>query len=117
MDEIWEEEAVGFLGGQAPCSSQSAADPRIRATSNRMDIFILLLIAVQLGLGLLTLPVSLSHLDGGNMLLADWAQPIVIFRVLGITLLFLAFPFSRLVHIWSTPVGYLARPYQLVRKR
>lgn len=25
MDEIWEEEAVSFLGGQAPCSSQSAA--------------------------------------------------------------------------------------------
>lgn len=110
-------------------------DPRIRATSRRMDIFILLLIAVQLGLGLLTLPVTLSHLDGGNMLLlADWAQRIVTFRggaaeviaevnwifklhlFLGITL-FLVFPFSRLVHIWSAPVGYLARPYQLVRRR
>jgi nitrate reductase gamma subunit len=110
-------------------------DPRIRATSSRMDIFILLLIAAQLGLGLLTLPVSLAHLDGGNMLLlADWAQRIVTFRggaaeavadvnwifklhlVLGTTL-FLVFPFSRLVHIWSAPVGYVARPYQVVRRR
>jgi len=109
-------------------------DPRIRATSSRMDIAILLLIAVQLALGLLTLPVSLYHLDGGNMLLlAEWAQRIVTFRpgaaevlanvgfifklhlFFGITL-FLMFPFSRLVHIWSVPVGYVGRPYQVVRK-
>lgn len=110
-------------------------DPRIRATSSRMDIAILLLIALQLALGLLTLPVSLYHLDGGNMLLlADWAQRIVTFRpgaaevlaevgfvfklhlFFGITL-FLVFPFSRLVHIWSAPVGYVGRPYQVVRRR
>ncbi|MFZ4702825.1 MAG: respiratory nitrate reductase subunit gamma [Candidatus Methylumidiphilus sp.] len=109
-------------------------DPRIRATSSRMDIAILLLIAVQLVLGLFTLPVSLYHLDGGNMLLlAEWAQRIVTFRpgaaellanvgfifklhlFFGITL-FLVFPFSRLVHIWSVPVGYAGRPYQVVRK-
>jgi len=109
-------------------------DPRIRATSSRMDIAILLLIAVQLVLGLLTLPVSLYHLDGGNMLLlAEWAQRIVTFRpdaaatlsgvglifklhlFFGITL-FLIFPFSRLVHIWSVPLGYVGRPYQVVRK-
>ena len=109
-------------------------DPRIRATSSRMDIAILLLIAVQLALGLLTLPVSLYHLDGGNMLLlAEWAQRIVTFRpgaaellanvglifklhlFFGITL-FLVFPFSRLVHVWSAPVGYVGRPYQIVRK-
>lgn len=109
-------------------------DPRIRATSSRMDIGILLLLALQLVLGLFTLPLSLSHLDGGNMLvLAEWAQRIVTFRsgaaelvaevnwifklhlFLGITL-FLVFPFSRLVHIWSMPLGYLVRPYQIVRK-
>ncbi|HGX5928677.1 TPA: respiratory nitrate reductase subunit gamma [Escherichia coli] len=36
--------------------------------------------------------------------------------VLGMTL-FLLFPFSRLVHIWSVPVEYLTRKYQLVRAR
>lgn len=110
-------------------------DPRIRATSSRMDIFILLLIALQLALGLLTLPVSLYHYDGYSMLLlSEWAQRIVTFRsgaaeqiaevnvlfklhlFFGITL-FLVFPFSRLVHVWSVPVGYVARPYQVVRKR
>jgi len=110
-------------------------DARIRATSSRMDIFILLLIGVQLALGLLTLPISLYHYDGANMLLlAEWAQRIVTFRsgaadqvseigfifklhlFLGQTL-FLVFPFSRLVHVWSVPLGYVMRPYQVVRRR
>jgi nitrate reductase gamma subunit len=35
--------------------------------------------------------------------------------VLGMTI-FLLFPFSRLIHIWSAPVGYLGRRgYQVVR--
>lgn len=110
-------------------------DARIRATSSRMDIFILLLIGVQLVLGLLTLPLSLYHYDGANMLLlSEWAQRIVTFRsgaadqisdigfifklhlFLGQTL-FLVFPFSRLVHVWSVPLGYIIRPYQVVRRR
>ena len=110
-------------------------DARIRATSSRMDIFILLLIGVQLLLGLLTLPISIYHYDGANMLLlGEWAQRIVTFRsgaadqvsdiglifklhlFLGQTL-FLVFPFSRLVHVWSVPLGYITRPYQVVRRR
>jgi nitrate reductase gamma subunit len=35
---------------------------------------------------------------------------------LGITV-FLVFPFSRLVHIWSAPVTYPMRAYQVVRQR
>jgi nitrate reductase gamma subunit len=110
-------------------------EPRIRAATGRMDLVVMGLIAVQLALGLFTLPVSLFHLDGGNMLLlAEWAQRIVTFRsgaadlIAGVNLifklhlffgitLFLVFPFSRLVHIWSVPIGYLARPYQVVRQR
>lgn len=110
-------------------------DPRIRATSAFADIAILALLWLQLVLGLLTLPFSLAHADGHTMLLLSlWAQHIVTFQgdaaghlaevewvfklhiLLGVTL-FLAFPFSRLVHIWSAPLGYVARPYQLVRRR
>lgn len=111
-------------------------DPRVRANSSRMDIVILLAIYLQLILGLLTIPVSLFHLDGGNMLaLMAWAQNIVTFDgpaavqiaagfgwlfklhlLLGMTI-FLLFPFSRLVHIWSVPIGYIKRPYQVVRQR
>ena len=35
---------------------------------------------------------------------------------LGITI-FLVFPFTRLVHIWSAPIWYLGRSFQLVRQR
>lgn len=110
-------------------------DPRIRRTSNPMDIVILLMILGQLLLGLITIPYSLQHPDGAVMLqLSEWAQRIVTFRagaadlvadvawvyrahlLLGLTI-FLVFPFSRLVHIWSAPVWYVFRPYQIVRRR
>lgn len=109
-------------------------DPRIRATSNPADIGILLLLWLQLVLGLATLPFSFAHRDGHVMMqLSHWAQHIVTFQpdaasfirdvdwvfkahiTLGITL-FVVFPFSRLVHIWSAPVGYVTRPYQIVRR-
>ncbi|HVL57370.1 MAG TPA: respiratory nitrate reductase subunit gamma [Burkholderiaceae bacterium] len=113
------------------------ADPRIRATSKRADILIAALLWVQLVLGLGTIPFSLGHLDGSMMMnLAEWAQRILTFRpgasellaetgwvfrahiVLGLTI-FLVFPFTRLVHIWSgfALIGYLGRAYQLVRAR
>jgi nitrate reductase gamma subunit len=112
-------------------------DARIRHTSHPTDIAVLLVLWVQLVLGLVTLPYSMQHTDGGTMLvLADWAQRIMTLRpvdatalaslpwpylvhvVLGMTI-FLLFPFSRLVHIWSgfAAVGYLLRPYQVVRSR
>jgi nitrate reductase gamma subunit len=110
-------------------------DPRIRATSTKMDIAILHLLLTQLVLGLITLPFSLWHSDGSTMLmLADWAQRIVTFRggaaeamaganliykahiFLGLTI-FVVFPFSRLVHVWSVPLGYVTRSYQIVRQR
>lgn len=110
-------------------------DPRIRANSSGSDVFILWLLLAQLLLGLLTLPLSLAHSDGSMMLLlSEWAQRIVTFRggaadlvadanilfklhlFLGITI-FLVFPFTRLVHIWSAPVWYMGRRYQIVRQR
>lgn len=110
-------------------------DPRIRANSSKSDVFILWLLFAQLVLGLFTLPVSLAHSDGSTMLLlAEWAQRIMTFRggaadlvvdvnilfklhlFLGITI-FLVFPFTRLVHIWSAPVWYIRRRYQVVRQR
>jgi nitrate reductase gamma subunit len=109
-------------------------DPRIRRTSSFADIAILLLLYAQLVLGLITIPVSLGHLDGGEMVrFMTWAQHIVTFRAgaadlvagahplfklhlfLGLTV-FLVFPFTRLVHVWSAPVWYLGRRgYQIVR--
>jgi nitrate reductase gamma subunit len=111
-------------------------DPRIRLTSHRTDLAILIILWVQLVIGLITLPYSLSHKDGSVMLvLSDWAQRIVTFRpdasglvvldwpykvhlVMGMTI-FLLFPFSRLVHVWSgfASLAYVLRPAQIVRSR
>ncbi len=111
-------------------------NPRVRATTKFSDIFVLLLLFVQLILGLLTIPASAQHPDGSSMIaLANWAQHIVTFRpgaaefiihealifklhiFLGLTM-FLVFPFTRLVHVWSAPAKYLFRKgYQVVRKR
>ena len=109
-------------------------DPRIRKTSSYGDIAILLMLYAQLMLGLATITVSLDHLDGHEMVkFMTWAQGILtlqpgvsaliadvnpIFKahlVLGMTI-FLVFPFTRLVHVWSAPVWYLGRRgYQIVR--
>jgi len=111
-------------------------DPRIRATSRRWDITIILMLWAQLALGLLTVPVSAQHMDGALFLtLVAYIKGIVllhpsvadlllgtplIYRVhilLGFTV-FLVSPFTRLVHIWSAPVWYLGRPgFQVVRSR
>jgi len=113
------------------------AEPRVRATSTTMDIVVLLWILVTLLLGLASIFVSLGHRDGSVMVvLGVWAQHIVTFRggaagfiagvhwiykvhlFFGMTL-FVLFPFSRLVHVWSgfAALGYLTRAYQIVRTR
>ena len=111
-------------------------DPRIRATSRRWDIAIILMLWAQLALGLLTVPVSAQHMDGalfltlvayikGIVLLHPGAADLlvgtpIIYRMhilLGFSV-FLVSPFTRLVHIWSAPVWYLGRPgFQIVRSR
>jgi nitrate reductase gamma subunit len=112
-------------------------EPRIRATTRFSDLLILLLLWLQLLLGLATIPLSAQHLDGSMMVrLAEWAQRIVTFRggaaellagagwifkthlVLGMTI-FLVFPFTRLVHVWSgfAAATYATRAWQLVRPR
>jgi nitrate reductase gamma subunit len=111
-------------------------DKRISKTSKFSDTFVLLYLFLQLLLGLITIPYSAQHLDGSSMIaLANWAQHIVTFRtgaadfiiaeawvfklhlVLGMSL-FIIFPFTRLVHIWSVPLQYITRKnYQIVRRR
>lgn len=127
---------LGFIGVTL-LLHRRLSEPRIRATSKTSDIVLLLLLWLQFALGLATIPLSAQHLDGGMMMkLAEWAQRIVTFRGGAVELLaeaswvfkahmflgmsiFLIFPFTRLVHVWSgfASVAYLARPYQVVRSR
>lgn len=117
------------------CWRARLTNPRIRATSTTADILILCILLIQCALGLTTIPFSAQHPDGSEMLkLVDWAQAVVTFHggasahldgvawvyrvhlVLGMTI-FLIFPFTRLVHVWSAPIEYFTRRYQVVRSR
>jgi nitrate reductase gamma subunit len=125
---------LACLAGMTLLVHRRLFDARIRSTSSFGDIAILLLLYVQLILGLATIPVSLGHLDGHEMVkFMTWAQGILtlqpgvsalvadanpVFKAhlfLGMTI-FLVFPFTRLVHVWSAPIWYVGRRgYQVVR--
>ena len=125
---------LALLGGYL-LLQRRLSNPRVRASSSKGDILVLVMLVAQAALGLLTLIPSLQHMDGSVMLeLAAWAQGIVTFQsdaashlegvsiiykahiLLGLSL-FVVFPFTRLVHILSVPVKYFARSYQIVRQR
>lgn len=112
-------------------------NPRVNAVSRWTDTGIIGWLVVTGTLGLITIIFSLGHASKGDasvmLNLAHWAQSIVtlqpkpdllrevdaIFRLhifFGLSV-FLFFPFTRLVHIWSAPVGYLFRAYQIVRAK
>jgi nitrate reductase gamma subunit len=133
---IWVGGIAGVLCliGIALLTHRRLFDARIRTTSSFSDIAILLILFAQLLLGLATIPVSLGHLDGHEMVkFMNWAQGILLLRsdvwmlvadthpifkahlFLGMTI-FLLFPFTRLVHVFSAPIWYLGRRgYQIVR--
>ena len=113
------------------------SNERLRAVTTFKDKVVMLWILATLLLGLSSIVVSASHMDGHMMvLLMTWAQHIVTFRgdaagfiveaplifklhlLMGMSL-FVIFPFTRLVHVWSGfgALGYLGRAYQLVRTR
>ncbi|MGJ8571604.1 MAG: respiratory nitrate reductase subunit gamma [Hoeflea sp.] len=111
-------------------------DARVRANSSFADTGILVLLFAQIIIGMGTILVSIQHLDGGEMVkFMDWARAIFTMRkdawyivadvhwiyklhiLLGL-IIFILFPFTRLVHMLSVPVRYVLRPgYQIVRTR
>lgn len=132
----------GFLGilcliGGSMLWWRRVTHPRVRAAGRTSDLFILTWIMVTLLFGLATTFTTAHHAAQGSadtmMTLAQWAKSIVLFApqpelvaqteavfrwhlFFGMTL-FLLFPFTRLVHIWSLPLGYLGRAYQIVRTK
>ena len=110
---------------------------RLTKATRRRDWLLLAWLFGALLLGLLTITESVKHSDGEVMVrLMLWAQHLLTFQgdaasfildapwlfklhmMMGMTL-FVIFPFTRLVHVWSgfASVAYLARPWQLVRRR
>lgn len=113
------------------------SNARISAVTKFGDKVLLLWIFITLGLGLSTIYESANHTDGHMMvMLMTWAQHIFTFRgdaagfIVGAPVLFklhlfmgmslfVIFPFTRMVHVWSgfASVGYIGRAWQLVRPR
>lgn len=110
---------------------------RLSANTTWRDKLVLIWILITLLLGLSTIIVSAKHTDGEKMVaLMTWAQHIVTFKgdaasyiaeaswvfklhlFMGMSL-FVIFPFTRLVHVWSGfgVLSYLRRSPQLVRRR
>lgn len=125
------------LAGLAILLHRRVTNERIAALTKTGDKVLLVWILVTLLLGLSTIVESASHMDGEMMVrLMTWAQHIVTFRgdaashvvdapllfrvhlFMGMTL-FVIFPFTRLVHVWSgfASVTYVSRAWQLVRSR
>jgi nitrate reductase gamma subunit len=119
---------VAFLGLLLLLRSR-LSESRGRLTSMFGDVAILLLILVQIGLGLSTIPVALAKMSNGceALPLMWWAQSIatlkpdaavgyiaatpLIFKLHifnGLTIA-LVFPFTRLVNVWGVPAWFLTR--------
>jgi nitrate reductase gamma subunit len=110
---------------------------RVRAASRWMDINILGWLILTACVGFSTIFWSMGHAEHQDfsvmIRLTEYVQSVVILQAnpdllvgidtvyklhmfLGLSV-FLFFPFTRLVHIWSAPVGYLFRASQVVRAR
>lgn len=122
--------AVWALVGLVVLLWRRVSRPRVRAVSTVMDYVVLSLLVVQLASGLWTAASyrfgsmwyagvmapylwSILTLRPRPELLTDMAWPIKL-HVAGFFVLLAVFPFSRLVHIITLPLGYLVRPWQIV---
>ncbi|MBA1333604.1 nitrate reductase, partial [Candidatus Endoriftia persephone str. Guaymas] len=123
------------LIGAAMLLYRRVTNPRVKAVSRNRDTFVIGWLLATVTLGLSTLLVSTGHAAHGDVsemiALTEYVKSIATLSVdpslikdvspifkthmfFGMTV-FLVFPFTRLVHVWSVPVTYLGRAYQIVR--
>ncbi len=123
------------LVGAALLVHRRVTNARVKAISRTRDLFVIAWILVTAILGLNTIPGSMHHAAQGDvttmLVLSEYVKSIATLQVnpdlivgvsaaykihmfFGMTI-FLVFPFTRLVHVWSVPVTYLGRAYQIVR--
>ncbi len=124
--------AFGFcvLMGLSVLFVRRLVNPRIRAVTNKMDIFLEILLLVQVVFGC---SIALGYRWGSSWFASDlspylWSivklnpqieavsvMPWVIqAHIVGAFMIVFIFPFTRLVHILVAPFHYIIRPYQLV---
>ena len=128
---------VAFIGLVLLLLRRRLAESQAHPTSLFGDVAILLLILVQLGLGLSTIPVALAKMSSGceALPLMWWAQSVATLQpiaaagyIAGMPLIFklhivngltivLVFPFTRLVNIWSLPIWFVAHRREVLRQQ
>jgi len=102
-------------------------------TNNDKAMYVLLVGTIVLGLGTTVLGNLTGHPHDYRLTVAPWFRSIFYLHpktdlilqapigfklhVLAAWALFAFWPFSRLVHVFSAPVGYLTRPYIVYRSR
>lgn len=121
---------LSVLVGLVALMARRLTDPRVRAVTTPMDIFIEVLLLIQVILGCW---VALGYRWGASWFAADltpylWslltltpetaavnALPVVIkLHIFFAFLLMFMVPFTRLAHVFVAPLHYLVRPYQQV---
>ncbi|TXN30607.1 respiratory nitrate reductase subunit gamma [Lacisediminihabitans profunda] len=108
---------------------------RVRMATTPMDVVMYVLLTGAIGFGTIA-TVAYQVVGGGydyRESISPWIRSLVFFQpdpslmagvplffqlhILTATTLFLLWPFTRLVHVFSAPVGYLVRPYIVYRSR
>lgn len=111
------------------------ASPRVRATSSAGDWIALIALVVVIVSGLLATSANAVNHTGFDYrtTINPWLRGLMIFQpdptlmqtvpmnfkihILLTFVLYCAFPFTRLVHMFSMPLGYLKRSYVVYRRR
>jgi nitrate reductase gamma subunit len=102
-------------------------------TTNDKIMYALLALTIGLGLAATVLGNATGHPHDYRLDVAPWFRSILYFQpktklivgaplgfqlhVISAFVLFAFWPFSRLVHVFSAPIGYLTRPYIVYRSR
>lgn len=108
---------------------------RVRMVTTPMDVVMYVFLTAAIGFG--TLATILYQIIGGGYdyreSISPWIRSLLIFQpdpslMVGVPIffqvhivasmtLFLLWPFTRLVHVFSAPIGYFVRPYIVYRSR
>ncbi|MFJ8444082.1 respiratory nitrate reductase subunit gamma [Kitasatospora griseola] len=126
---------VAMLAGLGMLCARRLLTRRVRLTTDRSDKLLFPLLAATVVLGFTATAAHNLFGDGYDYraTISVWFRGVFVFHphpeamagapllfqlhALTACLLFAAWPFTRLVHVWSAPVGYLVRPYLVYRRR
>lgn len=127
--------ALVTIAGMVILLSRRGAVRRVARVTSAMDVVMYLFLAASIVLGTIAV-VQFQMLGAGydyRGSVSPWTRSLLLFQpdaslmtgvplvfqlhVLASTGLFLIWPFTRLVHVLSVPIGYLFRPYVVYRSR